>query len=320
MARYSGRVQLEQTRLIDAPLDAVYAQVADLRKWQQWSPWLQSDSGVEVRFSDGTDEAGSHCSWESESMATGKVEHLRLLPLERIEQRLRLRHPFAVVGQCCWTFEKEGDRTVVNWSVRGRVPFSMRAFAITVKNSMVLDCRHSLDRLASRLEPAAAPRYQIIHLDIRDNPACRYVYRNYQGPINGLPEALRSSTREMRDQLSAHGLKATGAPMAIYFKTHIKFRTTVCHIGIPVDVAGDFDSLPVRELAAHKAYVVQLRGHHSALEIAWYLAMQRMVAQKIQPDQRLPPFERYVVSDELQLAQDFVTELHLPIRLPTTMA
>jgi hypothetical protein len=252
-------------------------------------------------------------------MATGMIEHLRLVPNQRIEQRLRLRHPFGVAGQCYWTFDKEGDKTVVTWTVRARVPFSMRAFAATVKSSVVLDCRYSLDLLASQLEPATAPRYQINHLGIRDNPACRYVYRNYQGPISALPEALRSSTKEMREQLSAHGLKASGAPMAIYFKTNIKFRTTVCHLGIPVDVARDFDSLPVRELAAHKAYVVQLRGSQAALEIAWYLAMQRMVAQKIQPDQRLPPFESYLVSDEAELAQNFVTEMHLPVRLVTAV-
>jgi hypothetical protein len=316
MARYSGRVRLEQTRLIDAPLDTVYASVADLRNWQQWSPWLQAGSGADVRLSDLTDDAGSYCAWESASMAAGRVEHLRLLPGERIEQRLRLRHPFAVNGLCYWTFDKEGDKTVVTWTVRARVPFSMRAFAATVKSSLVLDCRYSLDLLASRLEPAGAPRYQITHLGVRDIPARSYVYRNYQGPISGLPEALRSSTLEMRQQLSAHGLKEDGAPIAIYFKTNIKFRTTVCHIGIPVNVADNFGPLPVRELAAHSAYVVRLLGSHTALEIAWYVAMQRMVAEKIQPDQRIPPFESYLV--DVPAENDCVTELHLPIRLATT--
>ena len=101
--------------------------------------------------------------------------------------------------------------------------------------------------------------------------------------------------------------------MAIYFKTNIKFRTTVCHIGIPVDVVHNPDSLTVRELAAHKAYVVQLQGNPSALEIAWYLAMQRMVSLKTQPDQRLPPSESYLGSGDDVSENDCVTELHLPI-------
>jgi hypothetical protein len=246
-------------------------------------------------------------------MAAGRVEHLRLLPPQRIEQQLNLRHPFTVASRCYWTFEKEGDKTLVNLSMRGRVPFSMRAFAVTVKSSLVLDCRYSLDRLASQLEPVSAPRYQIVHLGVRDIPARPYVYRNYQGPISGLPDALLRSTIEMREQLSDQGLKADCAPMAIYFKTNIKFRTTVCHIGIPVDGARGADSLPWRELTTHKAYVVQLQGGHAALEIAWYLAMQRMVAQKIQPDQRLPPFESYLVNDDSVTGNDCVTELHLPI-------
>ena len=313
MGRYSGRVQFEQTRLIEAPLEAVYANVADLRNWQQWSPWLQAETGVDVVHGDQTDKAGSRCSWDSTSMSAGMIEHLRLVSQQRIEQRLRLRHPFAIAGQCNWTFDKEGEKTVVTWAVRARVPFSMRAFAGTVKSSLVLDCRYSLDMLASRLEPASAPHYQIIHLGVRDIPARQYIFRNYQGPISTLPEALRRSTGEMLEQLAAHGLMAAGAPMAIYFKTNIKFRTTVCHIGIPVDVVRDLDSLPVRELAAHKAYVVQLLGNPSALEIAWYLAMQRMVSLKTQPDQRLPPSESYLGSDDSVSGNDCVTELHLPI-------
>ncbi len=314
MGRYSGRVRFEQTRLIDAPVAAVYAMVADFHQWPKWNPWLAPDSGAEVTFSDKADGKGTHCSWESATMGTGSIEQVRLQASERIEQFLRLRHPFTVSGRSTWSFEDEGGKTRVTWGLRGRVAFSMRAFASTVKGSLTLDCRFALDQIASLLEPANAPRYEIVHLGVREVPAIRYVFRHYQGPINGLPQAVLDVTAELRQQLATHGLSAAGAPLAIYFKTNIKLRTTSCNVGMPVATPDDFDALPVRELAAHRAYVVQLKGNRAALEIAWFYAMQRMVAEKIAPDQRLPPFESYLEDNGDASANEQLTELYLPVR------
>ncbi len=316
MGRYSGRVRFEQTRLIDAPVAAVYAMVADFQQWPQWNPWLASASGAEVTFSSNVDGKGSRCTWDSATMGAGMIEQVRLQAPERIEQLVRLRHPFTVSGRSTWTFEEQDGKTRVTWGLRGRVAFSMRAFAATVKGSLTLDCRFGLDQLASLLEPASAPRYEIIHLGVRDVPAIRYVYRHYQGSINGLLQAVDDITAELRQQLTAQGLVAAGAPLAIYFKTNIKLRTTSCNVGIPVATPDDFDALPVRELGAHRAYVVQLKGDRAALEIAWFYAMQRMVAEKIQPDQRLPPFESYLGEDGDAAGTAHVTELYLPVRPP----
>ena len=192
----------------------------------------------------------------------------------------------------------------------------MRAFAATVKGSLTLDCRFGLDQIASLLEPANAPRYAIVHLGVRELAASRYVYRHYQGSINGLPQAVHDVTAELRQELTANGLLPAGAPRAIYFKTNIKLRTTSCHIAIPVATPDDFNALPVRELAAHRAYVVQLKGDRAALEIAWFYAMQHMVAEKIQPDQRLPPFESYLGEEGDAAGSEQLTELYLPVRPP----
>ena len=318
MGRYSGRVRFEQTRLIDAPVAAVYAMVADFQQWPRWNPWLAANSGANVTFSNSANGKSS-CAWESATMGTGSIELLRLQSPERIEQFVRLRHPFTVSGRSTWTFEDQGGKTRVTWGIRGRVAFSMRAFAATVKGSLTLDCRFGLDQIASLLEPASAPRYEIVHLGVREVAAIRYVCRHYQGSISALPQAVDDITAELRQQLAAQGLAAAGAPLAIYFKTNIKLRTTSCNVGIPVATPDDFEALPVRELAAHRAYVVQLKGDRAALEIAWFYAMQRMVAEKIQPDQRLPPFESYLGENSDATGTEHVTELYLPVRPPAAV-
>jgi DNA gyrase inhibitor GyrI len=212
-----------------------------------------------------------------------------------------------------WKFTERAGHTEVSWRLQGRVSFSLRFVAQTVKASLALDYRYALDRLAALLEPFDAPRYSIVHLGVREIEAVRYVYQSYKGTLKGLAAARTQILAELQQQLAHHGVLPAGAPLAVYVKTSTKLRTTHCYFGIPVGT-GEVGALPLRELPATRAYVLRLRGSLDALDMAWYLAMQRILADHIAPDQRLPPFERYLVqADGVVAENDCVTELHIPV-------
>lgn len=313
MARYSSRFRVEHTRVIAAPIAQVYAKVADFHNWNEWCPWLAPENDAEVTFSEKTDAVASRCSWKGKISGAGVIEHVRLLPLQRIEQRLRCQLPFALRAKIDWKFIERAGQTEVSWRLRGRVSFSLRFVAQTVKASLALDYRYALDRLARLLEPDHAPHYSIDHLGVREIEASRYVYRSYQGPIQGLGAARQKLLAELQQQLVDHGVQPAGAPLAVYMKTSTKLRTTHCYFGVPVGT-DEVGALPLRELPAMRVYVVRLQGNYAALDIAWYLAMQRMLAENIAPDQRRPPFERYLVqADGLLAENDCAVELHIPV-------
>jgi uncharacterized protein YndB with AHSA1/START domain len=311
MARYSARLRIEHTRVMDAPIAQVYEQVADLCRWSEWSPWLAAQNDARLTFSERADQAGSHCTWSSPRSGEGTVEHLRLRPLERIEQRVRCQQPFAFGGTIRWTFTQRAGQTEVRWVLRGRVNFALRFVAQTVKATLALDYRYAMDRLAALVEPPAAPRYVITHLGLREIGPERYVHTSYRGPLQGLGNARQKGLSELRRELAKQTIEPCGAPLSVYLTTNTRLRTTQCHIGIPVDAP---TPLPTRDMPAQRAYVVRLQGSHAALDIAWYLAMQGMMAANILPDQRLPPFERYLVDSGTASDGNNVTELHIPVR------
>ena len=313
MGRYSSRVTVEHTRVIDAPVHQVYARVADLRHWSEWCPWLAPEDDVEELLSNTTNAVASRCSWNSQRHGAGTIAHVRLLPLQRIEQRLRCQLPFALRGKMTWKFTERAGQTEVNWRLQARVGFSLRFVAQTVKASLALDYRYALDRLAALLEPLDAPRYSIEHLGVGEVETCRYACQSYQGTLKGLAAARTRILVELQQQLAQLGVLPTDAPLAVYVKTSPKMGTTHCYFGIPVGTA-EVGALPLRELPATRAYVLRLQGSLSALDVAWYLAMQRLLAESIAPDHRLPPFECYLVTGNGVVAEnDFVTELHIPV-------
>jgi len=312
MARYSGRVLVARTRVIDAPIDAVFAQVIDFGNWSAWSPWLTDDANTGLTISGPSASPGSQCAWDSPRGSAGMIERVRSVPRKSIGHKLRLKQPFPLRGRSQWTFVERDGKTEVCWQLNTRVTFTMRAFAPTVKGALELDCQYGLDRLASLVEPASAARYQLTVLGPRDVEACRCVYQTYQGTIKGLPDAMRQCLADLRGQLGALGVTEIGAPLAFYLKTNIKLRTTVCHIGLPIGSA-DVGSMAVRDMPAHRAFGVRLQGDRAALEIAWYLAMQRLTADQLKPDQRLPPFERYWVTTDNAPGNDGVIEVNVPM-------
>ncbi len=312
MGRYSSRVTVEHTRVIDAPIRQVYARVADFRRWNEWCPWLTPEDDGDVLLSERTDAVASRCNWSSQRHGAGSLTHVRLLPLQRIEQRLCCQRPFALRGKITWKFTERAGQTEVSWRLQARVGFSLRFVAPTVKASLALDYRYALDRLAALLEPLDAPRYAIEHLGVREIEASRYVCRSYRGTLKGLAAARTQILTELQ-QHRAHGVLPASAPLAVYVHTSPKLGTTHCYFGIPVDTS-EVGTLPVRDLPAMRAYVLRLQGSLNALDVAWYLAMQRLLALGINPDQRQPPFERYLVqADGLVTENDFITDLHIPV-------
>lgn len=313
MARYSGRVRVTHTRTFHSTIGEVYAKVADFRHWGEWSPWLEHEPDAIVTLSDKTDSEGSKYTWHGTRSGAGLIEHVRMAGRERIEQRMGFKHPFRIRCRSHWQFAERAGETEVTWSMNGRVAFPVRAFAQTVQGIMALDCRYGMDRLARLVEPADAPSYSLSYLGVRDIPATRYVYRTYEGPINGLSAAASKNFAKLRQDLASYGIQPSGEPIAVYVKTNIKRRTTACFFGIPIPDYNDV-GLPTRILPAQQAYVICLQGSYTGLEVAWYQAMQRMRIEDIPPDPRVPPFERYLNDPGTVPENNQATELHIAVR------
>jgi hypothetical protein len=260
-----------------------------------------------------TDAVGGTCSWDLPRMGCGRISHTRITAPSLIEQRMSFAQPFRFRGRARWRFAERDGRTEVTWSMRGRVGFSMRAFAKTVQGMIALDFRYGLDRLAAAVEPKAARTYSITYLGEREIPAARYAYVPYRGPLAGLAAAVPKGIASARAQLGAAGVAECGDPVAIYVKTNVKLQTTECHIGLAV-ADGATGPLPVHAVPGHRAYVVRLQGSLTALEIAWYQAMQRLRVENIEPDLRVTPFERYVTDPTAVPDAECVTELHIALR------
>jgi hypothetical protein len=118
----------------------------------------------------------------------------------------------------------------------------------------------------------------------------------------------------VRSALARHGVTPAGEPIGVYVRTDIKRRSTLVHFGIPVEAGDEIEGLTLARRPAHRALTARLQGSRAQLEVAWYLAMQRLSAEGLQPDLRIAPFERYPDGATGADGNDTVTELHIAVR------
>ena len=63
--------RLTRQTVIAAPAAAVFAQVNDLKKWDDWSPWAKLDPNAKVTFSGPQSGPGATFQWDGNDKVGG---------------------------------------------------------------------------------------------------------------------------------------------------------------------------------------------------------------------------------------------------------
>ncbi len=113
----------------------VFAQVNDLHKFQDWSPWAKIDPAAKTEFQGPPAGNGASFSWAGNmEVGEGTMTLTESLPSELIRFKLDFRKPMTGTNTAEFAFKAEGDKTVVTWSMSGHNNFLSKAV------SLVMNC------------------------------------------------------------------------------------------------------------------------------------------------------------------------------------
>jgi len=116
---------------ISAPPAAVFPHVNDLHKWDVWSPWAKLDPNADSAFEGSDAGEGAIFRWAgNEEIGKGSMTIVASRPDELIGIRLDFIEPFEDTSNVQFTFEPEGDQTVVTWSMDGQNNFVEKAMCM----------------------------------------------------------------------------------------------------------------------------------------------------------------------------------------------
>jgi len=145
-----------QTTIAAPPVD-VFAQVNDLRKFQEWSPWARLDPEVRMTYSGPSAGQGAAFSWEGNSkVGAGAMTITSSQTGERVEFRLEFLRPFKATNTTVFTLKSDNGKTAVTWRMTGRKNFIFRALGPLMNLDKMIgrDFEKGLANLKALVEPA----------------------------------------------------------------------------------------------------------------------------------------------------------------------
>ncbi|MBX9924875.1 MAG: SRPBCC family protein [Hyphomicrobiaceae bacterium] len=135
------RFVVERRAMIAAPVETVYAQVADLVAWQAWSPWAKKDPAAKAEISGPSSGVGSAFAWDgNKDVGKGRMEIIEALPPSRVKFRLDFEKPFKGTNEAQFILSPVQGGTDVVWQMTGD--------AVLV--SKVMDLLFNMDRMVGR--------------------------------------------------------------------------------------------------------------------------------------------------------------------------
>lgn len=144
---------VRRTIIIEAPPEQIYANVVDLRAWQQWGVWFKRDPQMQINY-DGPDRAvGMRSTWLSETQGNGEMEITALEHNRKMEYDLFF--PEMDMGSTGrFTFEPMESGTKVTWTDEGDVgnnPVN-RYFVLMIDDMIGPDFEMGLQNLKTVVE------------------------------------------------------------------------------------------------------------------------------------------------------------------------
>jgi uncharacterized protein YndB with AHSA1/START domain len=105
---------------VAAPMQRVYALVAEPRKWSEWSVWNRRDPAMEIAYAGPPAGAGARWSWKSRTEGTGAMEFTRTEQDRLVEYALSFPE-FGMRSTGTLLLEPTTAGTKVTWTNQGDV-------------------------------------------------------------------------------------------------------------------------------------------------------------------------------------------------------
>ena len=118
---------------IAAPPEQVFPHVNELRNWEAWNPWGKLDPNCKMTYDGPPAGVGASYAWAGNNqVGEGRSTIMESKPGELVRFRLEFAKPMKATNTAEFTFQPDGDQTVVTWTMTGKNNFIGKAFGLVV--------------------------------------------------------------------------------------------------------------------------------------------------------------------------------------------
>lgn len=118
---------------INAPAEAVFAQLADFHLWNNWSPWDKMDPSMNRTYEGAASGEGAVYAWNgNKKVGSGRMEITEAVAPHRVSIQLDFITPFEAHNKTEFNVEASNGVTNVTWAMTGKNNFMSKIMNVVM--------------------------------------------------------------------------------------------------------------------------------------------------------------------------------------------
>jgi Polyketide cyclase / dehydrase and lipid transport len=127
-ARRPDDLRVQRSITLSAPAALAFAQINDVRKWQEISPYVKDDPAAKYAFSGPAAGVGATVDWAGNAkVGTGRMTIADSRPYELVRFKFEFFKPWYCTNTTDFTFRPAGSGTEVTWTMSMKNNFIAKA-------------------------------------------------------------------------------------------------------------------------------------------------------------------------------------------------
>jgi len=151
-------IRVERSITISAPAAIPFAQINDLHKWQEMSPYVKYDPAAKTTFAGPAAGVGASFAWAGNAKAgEGRMTIVESRANELVRFKLEFFKPWACTNTADFIFRGTSSGTEVTWVMFGKAKFISKAMGLVMNMDKMIgrDFEAGLVNLKTIAEAAA---------------------------------------------------------------------------------------------------------------------------------------------------------------------
>lgn len=319
VATKDGDFEETSSKVVNAPAPLLFREVKDLTNWKTWNAWNNVE-GINMDIDKASGE-NAEMSWQAEGIRDGKIVTISEIPYNRIEQQLVMQTGLGESsGNVVWTFEPQGDSTLVSWTLQGSQSFKEK-LAFSLQDNDLSDIfqpifEESLENLQQNVI-RKMEEYSINVEGVTEHGGGYYMYSTTAARFGEVNAKAADMIEHVSIYMTENNISIGGKPFVIYNQRDERNGTTIFSAAVPtpsqvVTPAGS--AVLTGYLEPQKVVKATLKGNRKNAAETWEKVYRYIEENGLQVNPQGQPFEIYITNPaEVDNPALYVTEVYIPV-------
>lgn len=123
--------QVARTAKINAPAEAIFPLINDLKAFNRWNPFAKQDAAMTITYSGPPSGTGAAYTWSGDhNVGAGSVSIKDATPSSRVVMALDMSKPMEAHNTVVFSLQPSGGATDVRWTMSGESPFIAKVLGV----------------------------------------------------------------------------------------------------------------------------------------------------------------------------------------------